>query len=307
MEWSNIQVVFSGLLGGFIGFIGQQVVTNRNLQDSLDSKSGWRKELFEAVSQSTVDLKSIYTLRATLRYKPKADTSSHLKPFKKFKLYSIVIIILGLIANMLVFQKKNREFWSLLKNYIFNNFENIFLSASKSSFIALYILITLLSIVILFLVKICRLMWALRKKGDKYFTDETYILGIPKRKIDVINLEDVLRIKEGDDIKNVPLFVFNFDSMTKTIIDFCDECTNHDLNEGYIPFGNAQKFRLYTRYMLKHHWEELSVPNYRFIKKLEVRKKNNEAIRDTIIAVLGKDETPEEKPQKKTSNKKTSN
>lgn len=310
MNWEQLYVVFSGLMGGFIGFIGQQVVTNRNLQDSLDSKSGWRKELFEAVSQSHVDLKSIYTLRATLRYKEKDNTNSHLKPFKTFSSLFIIIFGIGLVSNMIVFYLyKKRSFWNPLREYIWRNFDNIFLSATKSSFIAVFLLTSVLSILVFNLLNIRKLKKELgekenkdgiievEEKSDKDKPDkvnekrELKFKPIKKGKIEVRNLEKDFEGWKEDEIKKVPLYVFNFDSMTKTIIDFCDECTNHDWNQSYFPWGNEKKFRLYTRYMLKHHWEELSVPNYRFIKKLEVRKRNNEAIRDTIITVLGEDKT----------------
>ncbi|MEG1056860.1 hypothetical protein [Lactococcus sp.] len=41
----------------------------RSLADSLDSKSEWRKSLFQAVSKENITMDDVYLLRASLRYK----------------------------------------------------------------------------------------------------------------------------------------------------------------------------------------------------------------------------------------------
>lgn len=44
----------------------------RTLQDSLDSKSGWRKDLFNVASKTFLTTDDIYLILAALRYQPKA-------------------------------------------------------------------------------------------------------------------------------------------------------------------------------------------------------------------------------------------
>lgn len=68
---TNINIIFSGLIGGIVGFMGQQFVASRNLRDSLDSKSGWRKELYNVASKYEISLDDVCRVRGALRYVPK--------------------------------------------------------------------------------------------------------------------------------------------------------------------------------------------------------------------------------------------
>src|SRR5699024_4530058 len=42
----------------------------RSLQDSLDTKSGWRKEIFNVASKTHITTDYVYLLLAALRYEP---------------------------------------------------------------------------------------------------------------------------------------------------------------------------------------------------------------------------------------------
>lgn len=44
---------------------------NRTMLDNLDSKSGWRKTLYEIAGEHNITLKNVQRLRASLRYKEK--------------------------------------------------------------------------------------------------------------------------------------------------------------------------------------------------------------------------------------------
>lgn len=39
------------LVSGFVGGLSTQFISKNNLRDSLDTKSGWRKELFNIASK----------------------------------------------------------------------------------------------------------------------------------------------------------------------------------------------------------------------------------------------------------------
>ncbi|MEZ2459366.1 hypothetical protein ACBR55_12410 [Salinicoccus roseus] len=72
-----MEEVWFPIIGGFItagGTITAAIIAvisiNRQLRDNMDTKSGWRKELFISASKSIITLADIYTLRTTLRYRP---------------------------------------------------------------------------------------------------------------------------------------------------------------------------------------------------------------------------------------------
>lgn len=66
------------LTSGLIGILLTLIVTaliiprtnKKELADSLDSKSEWRKSLFQAASKENITMDDVYLLRASLRYKP---------------------------------------------------------------------------------------------------------------------------------------------------------------------------------------------------------------------------------------------
>ncbi len=65
------------LTSGLIGVLLTLIVTafiiprtnKKELADSLDSKSEWRKSLFQAASKENITMDDVYLLRASLRYK----------------------------------------------------------------------------------------------------------------------------------------------------------------------------------------------------------------------------------------------
>lgn len=51
--------------------------SRRALQDSLDSKSGWRKEIFKVASKTFLSTDDIYLVLAAIRFIPHQDWSEH--------------------------------------------------------------------------------------------------------------------------------------------------------------------------------------------------------------------------------------
>ncbi|MEI3637962.1 hypothetical protein Tome2F_10690 [Lactococcus lactis subsp. lactis] len=68
-----MNVLVSGLIGSLLTIIVTMFIVPRTnkkaLADSLDSKSEWRKSLFQAASREAITMSDVYLLRASLRYK----------------------------------------------------------------------------------------------------------------------------------------------------------------------------------------------------------------------------------------------
>lgn len=62
----GIAAVIAALVAAFVAYL----VSNRDLSDSLDSKSEWRKKLFEVASTYELTLDHAQTVRAALRFLP---------------------------------------------------------------------------------------------------------------------------------------------------------------------------------------------------------------------------------------------
>ncbi|WP_137663858.1 hypothetical protein [Enterococcus hulanensis] len=80
--------------------------------------------------------------------------------------------------------------------------------------------------------------------------------------------------------ENLPNADYNFDSMTKTIIFYCDLIFNEVINLDN-PFVQ-KNIRIICRYMLKHHWEYLNVPNYRFFKTIQIALDDKRIIKEIV-------------------------
>lgn len=61
--------IVSALVAAIVALLNNR----RSLQDSLDSKSGWRKELFKVASKTFLTTDDIYLILAALRYQPKVE------------------------------------------------------------------------------------------------------------------------------------------------------------------------------------------------------------------------------------------
>lgn len=72
--------VIKYLISGFIGGLSAYFISKDNLRDSLDTKSGWRKELFNIASKDKITLNDVYRLKAAIRL------SKHTN--KRMKVYS---------------------------------------------------------------------------------------------------------------------------------------------------------------------------------------------------------------------------
>ena len=68
----NMMEELSKIIGPFItAFITLYIARRITLSDNLDSKSGWRKELFEVASKANPTMDDVYRIRAALRSSPK--------------------------------------------------------------------------------------------------------------------------------------------------------------------------------------------------------------------------------------------
>lgn len=59
--------LIGALIGALIGGIFTYMTTRNTLLDSLDSKSGWRKELFNVASKNEITLDDVFRIKAALR------------------------------------------------------------------------------------------------------------------------------------------------------------------------------------------------------------------------------------------------
>ncbi|WP_304949283.1 hypothetical protein [Streptococcus sinensis] len=62
--------ILAAFIGAVLAAFVTYLVSNRDLSDSLDSKSEWRKKLFEVASTYELTLDHAQTVRATLRFLP---------------------------------------------------------------------------------------------------------------------------------------------------------------------------------------------------------------------------------------------
>lgn len=62
--------ILAAFIGAVVAAFVTYLVSNRDLSDSLDSKSEWRKKLFEVASTYELTLDHAQTVRATLRFLP---------------------------------------------------------------------------------------------------------------------------------------------------------------------------------------------------------------------------------------------
>ncbi|MCG2433724.1 hypothetical protein [Staphylococcus epidermidis] len=88
---------------------------NRTMLDNLDSKSGWRKTLYELAGEHTITIKNVQQLRASLRYKEKSYNCI-LSPFDTMN------IIIIKYCNLLI---KNKNHYNDNTTLNFNNSESI--------------------------------------------------------------------------------------------------------------------------------------------------------------------------------------
>lgn len=75
-----IPPVVTLIIGLFTIFIGLSTL-KRTLLDNLDSKSGWRKTLFEIAGKDKISLEDVFKLRTCLRFDKKDDKKDELSIF----------------------------------------------------------------------------------------------------------------------------------------------------------------------------------------------------------------------------------
>lgn len=81
-DWVDASATFFGpILAAIIAVVGVMVTIKSNsklkekeLLDSLDSKSGWRKQLFDIASKTYMTTDDIFRILSSLRYKPKTES-----------------------------------------------------------------------------------------------------------------------------------------------------------------------------------------------------------------------------------------
>lgn len=98
------------------------------------------------------------------------------------------------------------------------------------------------------------------------------------RMTDIYTLRTSVRV-----VKKKDLTASTFDWITNDIIDFCNFLENKyyskNLNYEYsklLSFEETQLFHLFSRYLLKHHWEVNQKKTFNFIKKLEWLDENRD-------------------------------
>jgi hypothetical protein len=98
--------IFAATLTGLIALF----VFKNNINDSLDTKSGWRKELTNVASREVVGFNEVYRLRTALRM------SKHYSGFKEVPLsfYSMTNLIIDFVDN-LIYTKMNSDKYELNK------------------------------------------------------------------------------------------------------------------------------------------------------------------------------------------------
>ncbi len=96
------------------------------------------------------------------------------------------------------------------------------------------------------------------------------------RMTDIYILRTSVRVVKKND-----LTTSTFDYITNDIIDFCNFLENkyYYRNPNYeqtklLSFEETQLFHLFSRYLLKHHWEENQIRTFEFIKQLEWHDEN---------------------------------
>ncbi|MBM7636886.1 hypothetical protein [Streptococcus saliviloxodontae] len=80
MSSETIAALIGAIIAGGVAYF----VSNRDLSDSLDSKSDWRKELFRVASTYELTLDHAQTVRAALRFLPKNDEKAEEYSFTWF-------------------------------------------------------------------------------------------------------------------------------------------------------------------------------------------------------------------------------
>lgn len=260
-----------GAIAALIGAIIDLVVTNMNIQDSLDTKSGWREKLFEVAAKERISMEDVQVLRATLRFTPKKKTRSIMSSVLTSIGNLVVKSVVSLLIFLLIYKYVAGKLIPRLLDYVWK----LTFHQPDNELLVQRIFTVIASCVILFIFEVI----LTTARNTKFMEWELFNRICGLRDTKVLN---------GDDYPSEKRH-YNFDDMTATIIDFCDSITSGKINI-YCNL-TQQKLRIYTRYMLKHHWEELSVPNYRVLKKIQVRLNDEKNIEETmsLINEIGKE------------------
>lgn len=89
-DWVKVLAMPSAtFITGILVFCYTNIHHKRTMLNSLDSKSEWRKKLFEIAGKNDIKLDDIYQLRAALRFNSKNVTDEKLSDFDKV---NIIII-----------------------------------------------------------------------------------------------------------------------------------------------------------------------------------------------------------------------
>lgn len=94
LEWIKILATpFATLIIGLFTVYITVVNLRRTMLDNLDSKSGWRKKLFEIAGTSNITMKEVHQLRASVRFDYKKDSSDNIIQNDSFEGVTNLIII----------------------------------------------------------------------------------------------------------------------------------------------------------------------------------------------------------------------
>ena len=90
--------LFSGLVGAGIAGLLAYIINKNDLNDSLDSKSGWREKIFDVASKSEIGYEDVYRIRAALRIE-KHKAQEKLIPFSFDWMTNIMIDYFDKLIN----------------------------------------------------------------------------------------------------------------------------------------------------------------------------------------------------------------
>ncbi|RIM60639.1 hypothetical protein BU598_07310 [Staphylococcus arlettae] len=94
LDWiKTLATPFATLVIGLFTVYITVVNLRRTMLDNLDSKSGWRKKLFEIAGTSNITMNEVHQLRASVRFDYKTDSSDNIIQNDSFEGVTNLIII----------------------------------------------------------------------------------------------------------------------------------------------------------------------------------------------------------------------
>ncbi|MHC9536893.1 hypothetical protein ACVQ8P_03725 [Dellaglioa sp. BT-FLS60] len=247
-----MNTILAAVIAAVVSFIVSSISANEQkktlimtLRDSLDSKSGWREKLFDVAAKDKMTLSDIYLLRTALQINAKEGTIN-LQKLQEGELVKLMIYNLT----------GSKEEIELDKIKIFSSDG--------------------------------------QKQLTIYKMNELTNSGKLDEMLCRTNVNEVMKIKVNDITVLLPeeLKEHNnktFDDMTNTMIKFCEKtvkvANERPLNskkERILLNDESEKVRIYCRFLLKNHWEDLRNTDENGDKRKEYWNGFHKAVADTM-------------------------